>query len=402
MQTRERNSTEGSRIRSAATLLLAFTLGVGLVLGLITLFGGSAPSPADNEEGAASSTVATIAFVVVATFLALAVHEIGHAIGGRLYGMRLGMLIVGPVHIQREPDGRLGWRLNTRLSLAGGVVSSVPGNPQGLRRAMLSFAAGGPVTSIVAGVLVLATYALTDLRDTSATQGSLQDALAAGVFMLGTVSVGIGFVTLLPINQGPFVNDGKRILKLLRPAASADAYAAVMAVGAYEVAQVRPRDRDAGLVAQAASLEDGSHEDLAGRLAAHAHALDQGDVEAAGEHIRYLWDHRAEAYPAYQPVIDLAGAYFEAAYGGDAALARSRLEGAGKSALLNVDPTARTRTEGAVLLAEGDAEGAFEKLREAYATLASEWNWGNESTMAEVRRLCLARGLPDPGAGRTD
>ena len=53
----------------------------------------------------------------------------------------------------------------------------------------------------------------------------------------------------------------------------------------------------------------------------------------------------------------------------------TRLEGAGKSALLNFDPTARTRTEGAVLLAEGDSEGASEKFREAYATLASEWNW---------------------------
>ena len=81
------------------------------------------------------------------------------------------------------------------------------------------------------------------------------------------------------------------------------------------------------------------------------------------------------------------------------ASARSRLEGAGKSALLAFDPTVRTRTEGAVLLAEGDMEGASGKLREAYATLESEWSWGNESTMAEIRRLCLARGLGDPGGG---
>lgn len=393
MPTPKRNSTVGRRMRSATTFLLIFGLGVGLGLGLIALFGDPAPGPAADEGGAASSTVATIAFVVVAGFLALAVHEVGHAIGGRLCGMRLGMLIVGPVHIQREPDGRLGWRLNRRLSLAGGVVSSVPGSTRGLRRAMLSFVAGGPVTSIVLGVLVLAVYVLTDLRDTAAAQGPLQDALAAGVFMFGVVSVGIGFVTLLPINQGAFVNDGKRILKLLRAGAFADAYAAVMAVGAYTIAQVRPRDRDPDLVAQAASLADGSHEDLAGRLTAHAHALDQGDVQAAGEHIRYLLDHRDVAYPPYRPVIDLAAAYFEAAYAGDAASARSRLEGAGKSALLAFDPTARTRTEGAVLLAEGDMEGASGKLREAYAILESEWNWGNESTMAEIRRLCLARGL---------
>ena len=75
----------------------------------------SAPNPAADEGGPASSIVANIAFLVVAVFLALAVHEVGHTIGGRLHGMRL---------------------------------------------AMLSFAAGGPVTSILVGVLVLAVYAL--------------------------------------------------------------------------------------------------------------------------------------------------------------------------------------------------------------------------------------------------
>ena len=168
----------------------------------------------------------------------------------------------------------------------------------------------------------------------------------AGVFFLGLVSVGIGFVTLLPINQGAFVNDGKRILKLLRPGVYADAYAAVMALGAYALAQVPPGDRDPDLVTQAASLGDGSHEDLAGRLAAHSDALHRGDVEAAEEHIRYLLDLRDAAYPPYRPVIDLAAAYFEAAYAGDAASARRRLEGAGKSALLAFDPTARIQSRG--------------------------------------------------------
>ena len=48
----------------------------------------------------------TIAFVLVAAFLAISVHEVGHALGGSLRGMRLSMLIVGPVHIQREAEGR--------------------------------------------------------------------------------------------------------------------------------------------------------------------------------------------------------------------------------------------------------------------------------------------------------
>ncbi len=95
-------------------------------------------------------------------------------------------------------------------------------------------------------------------------------------------------------------------------------------------------------------------------------------------------------------------AYFEAAYGGDAASARSRLDGAGESALFAFDPTARMRAEGAVLLAEGDSKGAFERIREAYASLAHSWYWDRESTMAEIRRLCRSRELPDPSADRVE
>ena len=136
----------------------------------------------------------SIAFVVAAAFLALVVHEVGHALGGNLRGMRLGMLIVGPIQIQREVDGHLSWRLNKILSLAGGVVSSFPESTEGLRRAMLSFAAGGPVTSIVVGLLVLAIYRLAGLGDSSVPHGIVHDALAEGVFMLGVLSVGLGLL----------------------------------------------------------------------------------------------------------------------------------------------------------------------------------------------------------------
>ena len=342
-----------------------------------------------------------IAFLAIAVFLALAVHEVGHALGGRLRGMRLGMLIVGPVHIQRAADGRLRWRLNRRLSLAGGVVSCVPQGADGLRRAMLSFAAGGPITSIVVGVLVLTIYVLADLGSTEVQQGSLHDALVESTFMLGMLSFGIGLVTLLPVSQGAFVNDGKRILALLRPGTAADGYAAVMGLGSCVVAGMPPDDWDPGLVMQALALADGSYEDLQGRHMAYTYALDRRDIEVASEHIRYLADHAAGAHPTYRPVIDVTVAYFDAAYGGDAASARSRLAGAGNSPLLAFDPTARMRAEGAALLAEGDAEGAFEKLRTAYASLAKSRAWDDESTMAEIRRLCRVRGLPDPSADRT-
>ena len=338
----------------------------------------------------------------IAVLLMLAVHEFGHALGGRLRGLRLSMLIVGPLYLQRGADDRLHWRLNRKLAYAGGVVSCAPHSAEGLRRAMLSFAAGGPVASLAMGVFVLAIYVLLDLPDvTRTTHGLALSALSGGVLVMGGSSLGMGLMTLLPVHQGALVNDGKRVLILRHPSAIADRHAAIIALSACLIAGARPRDLDPGIVTQALSVEDGSYDAVQGRHMAYLTALDRGDVQAAGEHIRYMVDHIAVAPAAYGSVIDVEAAYFEAAYGIDAAAARGRLAGAGKSVLLDLDPSARPRAKGAVLLAEDDKEGAYAKFRMAYARLASGQEWGSEFWMDEIRRLCRARGLPDPAGEST-
>ena len=131
-----------------------------------------------------------------------------------------------------------------------------------------------------------------------------------------------------------------------------------------------------------------------------AHALDRRDVSTGREHFRYLADHAAAAHTQLRPVIDLAVAYFDTVYGGDAGWARRRLAEAGKRPLLTFDPTARTRAEGAVLPAEDDAVGGSEKLVESYASVERTRNWDKGFTTPEIRRLSPVRGVPDPGADR--
>ena len=304
------------------------------------------------------------------------------------------------MHLQRETGGRLRSRLNRKLAYAGGMVSSVPRSTEGLRRAYLNFSAAGPVTSIVAGVLVLAGFVLAGPPDAGAAGGPIQEAMRLSVFVLGAMSLGIGLITLLPVHQGAFVNDGKRILTLLRPGAKADRHAAVMALGGYFLAGTRPRDWDAGVVAKTLAVADGSYDDVVGRHMAYLHALDQGEIRAAGGHIHYMMEHLAGTPAAFRAQIDVEVAYFLAAYDGNAALARARLEGAGKRALR--DQATRLRVEGALLLADGDAEGAYGKFRESYASMAGSPGWGNEFVMDAMKRLCRARGLPDPGAAGVD
>ena len=339
-----------------------------------------------------------VAFLAIAVCLALAVHQVGHALGGGLSGLRLALLIVGPVHVQRGSDGRLRWRLNTRLASAGGLVLSVPRNAAGLRRAMLCFVASGPVASMVLGLAALATWTLSDLPDPMFTDPeSFLGAVSVGLLTLGVASCGLGLWTLLPRRQGTFANDGRQILSLRRASTSADRYAAVMALGGSMLAGIRPRDWDPEVVAQATSLADHSYVDLAGRHMAYENALDRGDVQTAREHIRYLVDRIGSVPINLRSVIDVEAAYFEAAYDGNAASARRRLDGASKRAVHALEATAPLCAEGALLLAEGDAARAYVKLREAHTALAKSSDWSSEAAMVEIRRLCRVRGLPDPG-----
>ncbi len=223
--------------------------------------------------------------------------------------------------------------------------------------------------------------------------GSLRG-VALGIVTLGVVSCGLSLWTLLPRNPGTFASDGSQILSLRRPNAAADRYAAVMALGNCMMAGMRPRDWHPELVGQAVSLADGSHVDLAGRHMAYEHALDRGDVPAARRHIRYLVDQIRSAPIGYSPVINTEAAYFEAAYDGNAASARRRLMGVWKRGAHAFDAIAVLYAEGAVLLAEGDAARASDKLRQAHAALASSHDRSSEIPMAEIRRLCRARGLP--------
>ena len=339
-----------------------------------------------------------VALLATAVVIALAAHQVGHALGGGLRGLRLTLFVVGPLQVRREACGRLRWRLNRNLWYAGGRVACAPSGTARLRPAMLWCAAGGPFASIAVGMAALATYKLSGLEGAMFTApGSFECALAVSVVTLGAASCGLGLWALLPRRQGTLASDGAQILGLRRKSMTADRYAAVMALGGCMMAGIRPRDWDPAVVAQAISVEDGSSEDLAARHMAHEHALDRGDIPAAREHMSYMLHRLGSAPIDFRPIINVEAAYFEAAYDGAGASARRRLGGAWKRAVHARDATAVQCAEGAVLLAEGNVEEGYARLRDAYAALANSQDPSAGLVMVEVRRLCRARGLPDPG-----
>lgn len=344
----------------------------------------------------------SLAAGLLAVFLVLLAHELGHVLVGRTGGFRFSLLIVGPLHVQRGTDGRLYWRLNKRLGLAGGIAASVPERLDGLRTAFLRFTAGGPLTSLALGVTTLAIYVGAGFADGGpATPVPGQEALALGLFTVAAGSIAIGFATLIPINVAGFVNDGVRILQLWRPGPPADRHAAVMALGSCFIAGRRPREWDPALVRSAVSMPDGSYDDALGHYMAYFHALDRADPQAAETHVRAMVELADGVPDAFRPVIELESAYFDAAYGRDAGAGSDGLARIGKSPL--VEEHARCRAEAAVLLVEGAIEVARAKLDATYDHMARNEALDESAfVMAEIERLCRSWGLPQPEPAPVD
>jgi hypothetical protein len=335
-----------------------------------------------------------LAEVLLAAFVTLAGHEVGHVLGGKAGGLRLALLIVGPVHVQRGADGRLHWQLNRRLAFAGGVASCVVDGPTDLRRAYMRMVAGGPLASLGLGVLALALLVGTVLVG-PATHRILAHPAALGLLIVTAGSLSIGLGTLIPINVSGFLNDGARVLQLWRPGPKAERHAAVMALSSYYVAGLRPRDWGPALIREVVSLPDGSYDDAWGHYLAYLHAVDRGDLEEAEAHVRAMLAMTDTVPEAFRPVIEIEAAYFGSAYGRLGNLDLKRPEEVEKSPF--VEARTRERAGAAVLLAEGQTELARAKLSGIYGYMAR--NEGLDESafiMAEIERLCRHWGLPQP------
>ncbi|SNZ16145.1 hypothetical protein SAMN05421503_2870 [Terribacillus aidingensis] len=139
----------------------------------------------------------------IAAFWAIALHELGHVIGGKLMGMDFGYFVVGPFHIGK---GRKGIRVreNRSWGLVGGVALMLPApsrTEERHRKDLAMMTISGPVMSLSLSLLTLAIWQLTEIdffRTCS---------LFHGVILLATI---------LPLPNGAFQTDGAAFYHILR------------------------------------------------------------------------------------------------------------------------------------------------------------------------------------------
>lgn len=307
-----------------------------------------------------------LALCAPATFLGILVHELGHVAGGKLAGFRFLLLLAGPFKLQRTPDGlRLG--LNFSANLAGGLACLLPEDDRNLTRRMAVFIAGGPVASLLLGLVAgLGGWAwygsFTPLAPPS--YGALAGAL--GLVITGAISLALFVVSALPATAGGFATDGRRLAMLAQKGERAEREAALTVLVSAAMSGVRAGDYPAELVARVAEHADASGFGLMGKLMGYYHALDRGELATAGARLTEVVAGAAELPQMTRESVHAEHAYWLAVHGGDVAGARAALAQAGGCTF---DPATKLRAEAAVLRAEGDQAGATAKADAALVAL---------------------------------
>ncbi|MBM3760489.1 MAG: hypothetical protein FJW36_09615 [Acidobacteria bacterium] len=221
------------KYHSIASVLIFAIIGLGIGY----LFGKLLKS----STGSLNIGLSIIPIAILVTWLILAFHELGHVIGGSLSGFRMHLFAVGPLRINRSGD-RLEFAFNRTPSLWGGIAASLPSpealaDTETLRKQMLRVVAGGPIASLLGTLAALPAIWLWPRNQH----------LAAAFMIFAIGSFCIALATMLPIGNAGFVNDGSRLLQLLRRSPEGDRWVANALLGSMSL-NLRPREWPAQLI----------------------------------------------------------------------------------------------------------------------------------------------------------
>ena len=317
-------------------------------------------------------------------FLAIFLHELGHVIGGKLAGMRFYLLVVGPLKITNSDDG-LQFAFNKNMAIAGGLALCLPKPEADKYRSMLSMIAGGPVASVVVGLLLIPILFLPNFRDWVAT--GLGNAPAVAVLQVliitGITSFTIGLTTLIPSQAGGFYSDGARLLQMLKRDKEAAVSNTFISIYALSVSGVRPRDLNREELVELVNTEAPALFKASIALYVYYHFIDSGELEEAKRYLDLSLASAANVAPAVQRTYEWEAAFYYAFYEGNGDKA-AELVAKGSSQLS--EPHTLLRVQAAVALAQGKHAEALEKCKKALATVGRSLDKGAAAYEKDVLR----------------
>lgn len=363
--------------------------GVGLLVGYLAgrfFAQGQAHAPLPWEQ-----KLAVLPIFVVAMFMALALHELGHVIAGLMVGFKFRMYIVGPFMIEREA-GRLRFKWNRNLNLFGGMALCLPQDAWQLARRFIWFGSGGPLASLLWTALAIGLFLLLNGEP-----GGFWGFAASLFFGLSAVFSGlILVVTVLPMQSGGFYTDGARVLNLSRGGHQANLEVTLLTLTIQLMSGIRPRELPEPMLLSALALPVETPFKAYLHNILHYHYLDQGKTSLAADQLAHYEGYLAKIPTGYQATVWLDKAYFAAMIERDAAKARGYFAQAKIGAVIT--PSKVLRVEAAIALADQDYPLAKQKAQQAIQALPKSMDKGTAVAEQEWLADILAQTHPLPMA----
>jgi hypothetical protein len=149
---------------------------------------------------------------IAATFLAIAVHEVGHALAGWSVGMRLMRLAIGPVALERTSDGRLALRRARDIAMLGHCAMR-PHSLVALRARFAWMVLGGPLANVIV-FAALAPWCMDAIDHLIGTDGQVS-MVKACLALTAALNAVFAFSNCVPYRERGFATDGLHFLTTL-------------------------------------------------------------------------------------------------------------------------------------------------------------------------------------------
>ncbi len=284
-----------------------------------------------------------------AMYAAIAAHEAGHLICGKMAGLDSGGVAIGGFLFLRS--GQF-WKLrfDWRGILGGGFAKPLMRGRGEIRRGQLILMiAGGPIVSAV--LTVMSGWAVYRY-------GAGAGAWAVSFFLVSGL---ITCLSLFPYRGGGMKSDGMQLWQLLRYEESTANWNALLTLQTAETTGALPRDWDAQAMEY---LHNTNPEDAAYshyQLLAYCRALDQGKENEAAMYLENALRKSAKSSRATRHLLYLEAASTSALYRKNAQQARIWLRRASKLR----KPESPHAVEAAIAMCEGRYGEALEHLAQA-------------------------------------
>jgi hypothetical protein len=250
------------------------------------------------------------AFFIVSIWLQLVIHELGHALGGRMVGMKLLALSIGRLRFEQSGNGlRIRW--GSKIAGIGGFAFLLPPSDKPFSRfGQAIYLLGGPLANLMVALFGFLTISIIDMV-------GLNQALLTVFSAMGLM---IGLINLIPFYSGGFRTDGGGLIDLWRRPDLVACYFKLQQLLARSMNGERPRDWPTDMLPDLNLATDEMHASVASMQLVWA--LDSKNNDIADHAARALWHryHDVKTSPLQKSYIALNLAAFAACIKNDGAL----------------------------------------------------------------------------------